>query len=101
MCGMYTSSRSCSLCGGVYVDQAVSERREPALAIADFDCDDWVDFPRGAARLADLIWMCWIHHEPSADAHLLWRTALDQRTELINHPARVVRSDPWRDFSYE
>src|SRR5207248_11567907 len=71
------------------------ERRPPSVLV-DLDLHDRVNLPDRSARLADLVGVFGVEHEPAAYSHAL--VPFDDLSEHIRLPVRVVGSNARRDL---
>src|ERR1043166_4608323 len=71
-------------------------QRRPLPRLVDLDLHDGVNLPDRAARLADLVGVFGVEHEPAADAHAL--IPLDDLAEQVCAPVRMIRTHARRDL---
>src|SRR5436305_14103076 len=70
--------------------------RRPLSVLVDLDLHNRVNLPDRSARLADLVGVFGVEHEPAAYAHTL--IVLDDLSEQVRAPVWVVRTNARRDL---
>src|ERR671937_2129481 len=79
-----------------FTSAARAVERRPLPPLVDLDLHDGVNLPDGAARLADLVRVFGVEHEPAADAHA--PIFLGDLAEHVRAPVRVIGPHARRDL---